>query len=175
MYVRNASLQLDTFISFHETAAGMGPHAPPAAADGPNGTPQAGRKQEVAVGPLQPRALASGMQSWPRPPFALILNTSFPLSIARAPRIPRGRAAGAGRGGGLSCAPPAGGGRWPRPARALLSLTCMTQATHRAAAPMYACRASAKWRARDPRACGIYLSCEVGLGRIKVDGCEGVC
>ena len=88
----------------------MGPHAPPPAADGPNGTPRAGREQEVAVGPLQPRALASGMQSWPRPPFALILNTSFPLSIARAPRIPRGRAAGDGRGRGSAARRRPGGG-----------------------------------------------------------------
>ena len=110
------------------------------------------------------------------------------------PRAGGGRGQARGGAGGRQGRPPgaqhgAGGeGQKPRPhdrskQNRLLSVkpalpsrtTTCTQATHRAAAPMYACRASAKWRARDPRACGIYLSCEVGLGRIKVDGCEGVC
>ena len=136
---------------------------------GGRGNAQPGRGGRIGTPLLRCKSRA------PRGLFALARHNSF-LLIAKRQR------------GGLSpaaacqCGLGAPGGQGSRPDRHLglkpalpsRTTTC-TQATHRAAAPMYACRASAKWRARDPRACGIYLSCEVGLGRIKVDGCEGVC
>ena len=64
-----STLMLDKFISFCKMAAGMAPIAPPTATDVPNGTPEASRKRQVAMGALHAHVAACGVRAGRNAPF----------------------------------------------------------------------------------------------------------